>query len=80
MQGADLVARRVAQVGEVEARLLTDAGRILDRRTAGRDAGRVPRIALLRTFHGKADGAAVRAAGSAPSMGLLIPNTPPSVK
>jgi hypothetical protein len=61
MQGAELVAVRVAQIGEIELRAaaFAHARRIFDRRAAGRDARLVPGIGLRRILAGKADGAAL---------------------
>src|SRR5436190_16655213 len=55
MQGANLVAVGIAQVGKIELRrTLTQAGRILDALAAVCDTGIVERLHLLRAVTGKA--------------------------
>ena len=65
MQGAQLVAVRIAQVGEVELALaaFAHAGRVLAGGPAGGDARRVPGVGLGRRGAGKANGAAVAGRG-----------------
>jgi len=61
-QGAEFIAVRVAQIGEIDAALgavIADARRVFDRNAAICEAGRVPFIALFGAFDGKADGDAV---------------------
>jgi len=61
MQRTQLVAVRVAQVGEIELRAaaFAHARRLLDHRAAGRAARLVPGIGLRWILAGKADGAAL---------------------
>src|SRR5581483_9643091 len=68
MHRADLVAERIAQIGEIDpsGRALAPAGRILDALAAVGDAGVVKGLHLLRTRARKTDRAAIgMASGSA---------------
>src|SRR3546814_4999537 len=61
VQRAELVARRIAQIGEIELAetTLAHARRVFDRGAARSDAGLVPRLCLFGIFHREADRAAV---------------------
>lgn len=61
MEGAKLVARGIAQVGEVELSSTADSRRVLTRRPSTRQAGGVPTIHLLGRVGREADSAAVGA-------------------
>src|SRR3954470_4614497 len=65
VQGAELVAVGVAQVGEGELAeaALADARRVLDGRAAVGDAGGVPGVGLCRRLAGEAQSEAVRVVG-----------------
>ena len=77
LQGADLVAVGVAQIGEVELAgfAFAHARRVFAGFAAVGDAGGVPGIALIGRLYGEADRAAVRVAGL-PSIGFDTANTP----
>src|SRR3546814_10903603 len=61
MQRAEFVARRIAQISEIELAetAFAHARRVFDRGAASGDAGVVPCVRLLGSVHRKADGAAV---------------------
>src|SRR3546814_11251791 len=62
VQRAELVARGIAQIGEIHfhAIALAHARRVFDRGAAGLDARRMPGVGLLRIRHRDTVGAAVR--------------------
>ena len=72
MHGADLVARRIAQIGQDHGAegALAFAGRILDGATAGGDAGVVEGLDHLGRIGVKADGSAIGVAGGVAVDGL----------
>jgi len=59
VQGADLVARRIAQIGEVARAVRALSRRILTARAAVREARGVPGVGLGRALRREADGTAV---------------------
>src|SRR5690554_3202193 len=65
MQCTEFVARRVAQISDVElhATLVANAGWIFAGRATAGDSGRVPGVNRFRAIGRKADGAAVANTG-----------------
>lgn len=72
MQGAELVAIRIAQIGQVQVTHsgVADAGRVFDGLATGFDARLVPGVHLFGAAHGKPNRSAIRACGGFTVQGL----------